>query len=454
MIRQETRFRTVVPDGAVRGAVCFGIVAFLFFAAAIPAAHAQSGDLVRELQRMRRDLSDLQRYVYRGRAGATGTASPSSRTADNREAVSRLQVQVQTLERQMRQLTGRIEEFDHGLRVLSGRLDKLVADIDLRLRGLEDSVSRMRLSSGSGVPPGASAAGGGRGATGAVPSATAVSPVAQTGTPTPGQATAAPVAPGMLALPGGPGGAAARASAAPTPGIGTTTVISSKGAVPVATPQAGLLPGQKSLGTLSASDLKAVESGGRPTPAPGGVPAGLERRVLQTARAASAPPPAPVAAPTPPPVQVARPNAPVAAAPAPAPQPDLLPQGTPKEQYDYAFSLLKKRDVPGAEAALKAFLARHPDHALAGNAMYWLGETYYVRRDYSQAAQVFLDGFQRYPKSNKAPDNLFKLGKSLVAVGEKEPACAAFKKLIESYPRANARILSTARREMGKLGCS
>ena len=148
------------------------------------------------------------------------------------------------------------------------------------------------------------------------------------------------------------------------------------------------------------------------------------------------------------------PQRPIGAASVQQKQQMTLPPGTPKEQYDYAFSLLTQRDVVNAEAAFSAFVATHPNHRLAGNALYWLGETHYVRKNYAEAARVFLDSYRRYPKGNKAPDNLFKLGKSLGAVGEKDSACAAFKKLKEAYPTANARILSNSRSEMGKLKCS
>ena len=83
-----------------------------------------------------------------------------------------------------------------------------------------------------------------------------------------------------------------------------------------------------------------------------------------------------------------------------------LPDGTPKQQYEFAFDFLKRQDYPKAESALRDFLKRHPKDPLAGNAQYWLGETYYVRGDFQQAAVEFMAGYQNYPKTNKGPDNL------------------------------------------------
>ena len=81
----------------------------------------------------------------------------------------------------------------------------------------------------------------------------------------------------------------------------------------------------------------------------------------------------------------------------------VLPQGTPRERYTYAFGLLRQANYDQAETALRAFLLSHGDDPLASNARYWLGETYYVRHEYEKAAQVFMEGFQKDPRGSKAP---------------------------------------------------
>ena len=87
----------------------------------------------------------------------------------------------------------------------------------------------------------------------------------------------------------------------------------------------------------------------------------------------------------------------------------LLPNKAPKEQYDFAISFMKIGDYETAEFALKEFIEKNKDHDLAGNAQYWYGETFRIRQLYSDAATAYLDGYQNYPKSDKAPDNLLKL---------------------------------------------
>ena len=131
----------------------------------------------------------------------------------------------------------------------------------------------------------------------------------------------------------------------------------------------------------------------------------------------------------------------------------VLPQGTPRERYTYAFGLLRQANYDQAETALRAFLLSHGDDPLASNARYWLGETYYVRHEYEKAAQVFMEGFQKDPRGSKAPDALLKLGMSLSSLDKKREACAAFEKLKSDFPDASAAILKAMAREWQRGAC-
>ena len=93
------------------------------------------------------------------------------------------------------------------------------------------------------------------------------------------------------------------------------------------------------------------------------------------------------------------------------------------EQYEFAVSFMKIGDYETAEFALKEFIDKNKDHDLAGSAQYWYGETFRIRQLYSDAATAYLDGYQNYPKSKKAPDNLLKLGITMVQLGEKDQGC-------------------------------
>ena len=93
----------------------------------------------------------------------------------------------------------------------------------------------------------------------------------------------------------------------------------------------------------------------------------------------------------------------------------LLPNKPANEQYDFAVSFMKIGDYETAEIALKEFIEKNKEHELAGSAQYWYGETFRIRQLYSDAATAYLDGYQNYPKSLKAPDNLLKLGITTVS---------------------------------------
>ena len=131
-----------------------------------------------------------------------------------------------------------------------------------------------------------------------------------------------------------------------------------------------------------------------------------------------------------------------------------LPAGSEMDQYNYAFSLLRKADYDGAESAFNQFIAAHPDSALSGNAYYWLGETYYVRNSYNDAAIAFLKGYQRFPSGDKAPDNLLKLGMTLTRLGKKAEACATFAELKSKFPDAPQTVRDKAAQESSGAGCS
>ena len=113
---------------------------------------------------------------------------------------------------------------------------------------------------------------------------------------------------------------------------------------------------------------------------------------------------------------------------------DILPAGSEKQQYSYAQKLVTKGQYAKAELALAAFLKRYPKAQLAGNAQYWLGQTYYVRKMYTKATRAFLEGYNNYPKSPKAAAFLLKIGMSLNAMGEKADACDAYRELASRFP--------------------
>lgn len=320
---------------------------------------AQSSDvqpLLDKVNRLERQLQAVERTVYRGGsrpAGVTsGTRAPSGGSVPP-AAAAQLQFKTSQLEEQMRGLTGRIEEMGFKVNQISDRLDRLVADMDFRLRGLE----------GSGTP-----------AT-AVPSGTPQTLDTSSAASVPSRSASA-----ASSLARNPNGTSR------TPGV---------------------------LGTLTQSQLDAAARKKPPSVGQTGT-----QQATASAGAAVA-----------------------------------LPTGSPQDRYNYARSFLMRRDFAGAEQALRSFVDTYPENELSGNAQYWLGETYYVRNDFGTAARTFADGFQRYPDSSKAPDNLLKLGMSLAALDRNEDACITLKKLANEYPKSSASIKQRAKTERTRLKC-
>jgi len=150
---------------------------------------------------------------------------------------------------------------------------------------------------------------------------------------------------------------------------------------------------------------------------------------------------------------------PAQAAAAPAAAAVQLPSGPPETQYEFAYGLYQQAvqdrgDFGGAEQALRSFVTANGSHRLAGDAQYWLGETFYARRDWTNAAGAFAEQFRRFPQNAKAPDALLRLGQSLGQLNRKQDACGTLGELDRRYPNATQSIKIAATRERTRLQCS
>ncbi len=132
----------------------------------------------------------------------------------------------------------------------------------------------------------------------------------------------------------------------------------------------------------------------------------------------------------------------------------ILPNEVPDKQYEFATSFLKVGDYPTAERAFREFVLSNPNHQLAGNAQYWYAETFRIRQLYTDAAAAYLEGYQKYPKGEKAPVNLLKLGVSMVQIGEKEQGCKMINGVEKQYPKANQSVIQKAKYESQKFECN
>ena len=132
---------------------------------------------------------------------------------------------------------------------------------------------------------------------------------------------------------------------------------------------------------------------------------------------------------------------------------NILPSESPEKQYEFATSFLKVGDYSTAERAFREFVITNPQHKLAGNAQNWYAETFRIRQLYTDAATAYLEGYQKYPKSEKASINLLKLGVSMVQIGEKKQGCKMIEGVEKQYPKANQSVLQKAKYESKKFEC-
>jgi tol-pal system protein YbgF len=131
----------------------------------------------------------------------------------------------------------------------------------------------------------------------------------------------------------------------------------------------------------------------------------------------------------------------------------LPPSNSPKDEYDLAYGYILRRDYAQAEQAFRVFLQNHPGDRLVPDAHYWLGESQYRRQQYNDSAETFLDVYNKYPNSLKAPEALLRLGQSLAAIGKQDAACASLGAVLTKYPKASAHVKKTVIADQKRVRC-
>lgn len=335
-----------------------------------------------------------------------------------------LVVRVGQLEEQVRQLNGKIEQLQFANHQLEDQLKKFQEDVEFRFQELSHKGGVKSLPKHSDAGDTMSSGAMDATATSAPPptaTATALTTPASPATPSPRNRDDAfdPTKnPNAAGAPRALGGGPLLPSAAATPAAG---VVASSDDAPInllSSPQAG--PGS-------------------PTP-PGGAGA--------AAGAPASPPPStgPATAP--------------AAAHATTPAGTVIadahaeaPKEVTKEEFDIALGYLKQKDYDNAERSFSAFLAKNPKGRRTSDALYYLGESYFLRGRHREAAEQYLKISSDYASSPRAPEAMLRLGESLHALGAKEQACATFGEISRKYPNASAGIKAGAEREAKKASC-
>nr|AGC72139.1 TPR repeat containing exported protein; putative periplasmic protein contains a protein prenylyltransferase domain [uncultured bacterium A1Q1_fos_560] len=152
------------------------------------------------------------------------------------------------------------------------------------------------------------------------------------------------------------------------------------------------------------------------------------------AEAAPLPQAVPVPAPSPSPAQDVAP--PQAAAATPRAENRSAALLADRESYERTLTRFKDGDLDGARQGFAEFLVQHPHSDLAPNARFWLGESYYGKKDYSRAIDAYDQVQLNHPASEKVPAALLKKGYAYLALKDRRRAASALKQVIDLYPRS------------------
>jgi tol-pal system protein YbgF len=129
------------------------------------------------------------------------------------------------------------------------------------------------------------------------------------------------------------------------------------------------------------------------------------------------------------------------------------PSQNPRDEFDLGIGYMQRRDYALAEETMRNFAQKYPADPLVADSQYWLGESFFRRQLYRDAAESFLAVTTKFATSPKAPDALLRLGQSLAALKEKEAACAALGEVIRKYPRASASVKRDVDSEQKRVKC-
>jgi tol-pal system protein YbgF len=131
----------------------------------------------------------------------------------------------------------------------------------------------------------------------------------------------------------------------------------------------------------------------------------------------------------------------------------LPPSQTPRDEFDLGIGYMQRKDYALAEETMRNFAQKYPGDPLIADSQYWLGESFFQRQRFRDAAEAFLAVTTKHDKSAKAPDSLLRLGQSLAALNEKEAACAALGEVTRKYPRASNGVKQAVDREQKRVKC-
>ena len=124
---------------------------------------------------------------------------------------------------------------------------------------------------------------------------------------------------------------------------------------------------------------------------------------------------------------------------------------SPEDQFQAAFDLIRDKKYEDAKLALSNFIINNSENQLSGSAHYWLGELFVLEKNYMEAVLIFAEGYEKYSKSIKAPEMLYKLSEALIKMEKKSEACKTLTKLTKDFPKH--KITKKAENKILEISC-
>jgi tol-pal system protein YbgF len=117
------------------------------------------------------------------------------------------------------------------------------------------------------------------------------------------------------------------------------------------------------------------------------------------------------------------------------------------EVYNDAYQTYQKGDMEGARRKFEAFLKQYPNTSFSDNAQFWIGETYYAKKDYEKAILEYEKVMVKYPEGDKVPAALLKQGLAFLELGDKANARNLLRRVMDRYPQSEQADIAKKRLE-------
>lgn len=117
--------------------------------------------------------------------------------------------------------------------------------------------------------------------------------------------------------------------------------------------------------------------------------------------------------------------------------------------YKDAYETLQRGNIEGARRKFEAFLKQYPNTELSDNAQFWIGETYYLKKDFERAILEYEKAIAKYPEGDKIPAAIFKQALAFLELGDKTNARNLLRRVIEKYPHTDQAEM--AKKKLGTI---